>query len=63
MAWAITFADRSEQETTPAQPIYSKLQLIFWPMACNMSRQSLFCHQDGGSNRLGRNEVNIKDKP
>jgi len=26
-------------------------------------RQCLFCHQDGGSNRLGRNEVNIKDKP
>jgi len=26
-------------------------------------RQCLFCHQDDGSNRLGRNEVNIKDKP
>jgi len=25
--------------------------------------KSLFCHQDAGSNRLGRNEVNTKDKP
>jgi len=25
--------------------------------------QLLFCHQDDGSNRLGINETNIKDKP
>jgi len=29
--------------------------IIFW--------QYLFCCQDGGDNRLIRNEVNIKDKP
>jgi len=26
-------------------------------------RQCLFCRQDASSNRLGRNEVNTKDKP
>jgi len=25
-------------------------------------RQFLFCHQDASNNRLGRNEVNTKDK-